>query len=105
MQSANANTQITVTVGNTNCLQFDGTNDIVQISSSAPRPTGNSSYTIEMWVAPSGGSFRGLISWGSTSFNNLTAISVSGILAQVKWGGGANLDAYYNFATNQSDNQ
>jgi hypothetical protein len=94
-------TQITITVGNTNCLHFDGTNDLIQLSASSQKPTGNSSYTIEMWIAPSSGAFRGVINWGATSFNNLTALSVSGILVQASWGGGANLDAYYTFVTNQ----
>ena len=93
--------QITVTVGNTNSLHFDGTNDFIQVSSAGQYPTGNSSYTVEAWLAPGSGSYRGVLSWGTNTYNQFTAISISGIIVSVNWGGGANLDAYYTFPTDQ----
>lgn len=88
-------TKVTVTVGNNNYLHFDGANDYSSASSTNEYPSGNSNYTIEMWVAPSFSVDRSVLLLGDIGSNIQTEIIVSTDRAVVNWGGSNTLIAYF----------
>jgi hypothetical protein len=60
-------------------LNFDGSNDYIDVSSNTNIPVGNSNYTIEAWIKPSGTANYGIAGWGTWgSHNNVNAFRTNG---------------------------
>ena len=55
-----------------NALNFDGSNDYIDVSSNSNIPSGNSSYTIEAWIYANSMGTEGIVGWGNWGAGNQT---------------------------------
>jgi hypothetical protein len=67
-------------------LNFDGSNDYINVSSNTNIPVGNSTYTIEAWIKPSGSGNYGIAGWGPYgSHNSVNAFRMNGTTTLINY--------------------
>ena len=60
-------------------LDFDGTNDVIEVDNASNIPVGNDAYTVEAWIYPHVMGGKGIIGWGNYgTFNQVNAIRLTG---------------------------
>jgi hypothetical protein len=68
--TAIATTNVVVSTVAGAALNFDGTNDYVDVATNTNIPVGNSNYTIEAWIKPNSGGIYAIAGWGKYGTTN-----------------------------------